>query len=102
MTGLEIPRVYLQCFYEMSFGKRPEEELYQIQKDPDCMVNLAGNPEYAEVMKQLSEQMESELIAQGDPRMLGEGDVFDRYPYRGRVFDYATGESGPLRSVKQP
>jgi N-sulfoglucosamine sulfohydrolase len=75
-------------YYEMSFGKRPEEELYQIVKDPDCMSNLAGNPEYAALKTQLREQMETELIAQADPRTLGQGDVFDRYKYEGKPFNY--------------
>jgi arylsulfatase A-like enzyme len=71
-------------YYEMSFGLRPEEELYQIQKDPHCMVNLAGNPEYEQVKARLKQQMTAELVAQEDPRMLGQGDVFDRYPYGGK------------------
>ena len=86
-------------FYEMSFGKRPEEELYQIRKDPDCMNNLAGNPEYAALKKQLREQMESELTAQGDPRTLGQGDVFDQYKYEGKPFNY---ESGKVIKQKKP
>jgi arylsulfatase A-like enzyme len=71
-------------YYELSFGLRPEEELYQIQKDPHCMVNLAGNPEYNTVMARLKAQMEAELVAQKDPRMLGRGDLFDHYPYLGK------------------
>ncbi|MEM9158468.1 MAG: sulfatase [Verrucomicrobiota bacterium] len=81
-------------FYEMSFGLRPEEELYLIQKDPDCVNNLAGNPEYEPVKARLRKQMEEELIAQGDPRMLGQGDIFDRYKYQGRQYNYETGEVG--------
>ena len=75
-------------FYEMCFGKRPEEELYQIRKDPDCMKNLANNPEYAAVKKQLRTQMEAELTQQGDPRTLGNGDVFEHYQYQGRKLKY--------------
>ena len=78
-------------FYEMSFGKRPEDELYQIQKDPDCMNNLAGNPEYAAVKRQLRARMEEGLTVQGDPRTLGNGNIFDTYPYKGKQFDYSTG-----------
>ncbi|MEN8703401.1 MAG: sulfatase [Polaribacter sp.] len=75
-------------YYEMSFGKRPEEELYNIIKDPHCMNNLALLAEYKEVCKKLRTQMEQELISQGDPRALGKGDVFDKYPYTGRGYDY--------------
>ncbi len=68
-------------FYEFAFGKRPAEELYNMEEDPDCVNNLADNPEYAEVKKQLWEQMEAELKQQGDPRILGKGEIFDYYPY---------------------
>jgi len=80
------------AFYEMSFGKRPEEELYQIANDPDCMKNLANNPEYKETKRRLRARMEQDLIDQGDPRMLGQGNVFDEYPYMGRKLDYTTGK----------
>ncbi|MDZ8117362.1 sulfatase family protein [Pontiella agarivorans] len=86
-------------FYEMSFGKRPEEELYQIRKDPNCMNNLAENPEYDALKKELRERMEKKLTAQGDPRTLGKGDIFDTYPYVGKPFDYETGE--PVKNKKK-
>jgi arylsulfatase A-like enzyme len=82
-------------YYELSFGKRPEEELYDIIKDPHCMNNLALLPEYKETCKSLRAQMEKELIAQGDPRTLGNGDVFDKYPYYGKGIDYKTGKRIP-------
>ena len=75
-------------YYEMSFGKRPEEELYQIRKDPDCMNNLATHPEYEATKKGLRKRMEADLTTQGDPRTLGRGDVFETYKYTGRPFNY--------------
>jgi N-sulfoglucosamine sulfohydrolase len=68
-------------FFDLSFGKRPEEELYDINKDPDCIVNLADDPEYLEIKSGLSQKMEAELIKQNDPRILGNGDIFDYYPH---------------------
>lgn len=79
-------------FHELCFGMRPEEELYDMQKDPHCINNLAGLPEYAKIKGELRVQMENELTAQGDPRMMGQGDVFDNYRYFGRQLDYKTGE----------
>jgi N-sulfoglucosamine sulfohydrolase len=67
-------------YFKMSFGKRPKEELYDVLNDPHCVNNLAGNPAYAAIKKRLWEQLESELIAQGDPRILGQGEIFDYYP----------------------
>jgi len=69
-------------FYELCFGKRPEEELYDIKKDPDCVRNLANDPEYAQMKEQLWTQLKTELTAQEDPRLLGKGDIFDFYPNR--------------------
>ncbi len=67
-------------FYQLSFGKRPEEELYDIRKDPDCVANLAGKTGYAQVQSELWRRLQSELTSQQDPRMLGQGDLFDFYP----------------------
>lgn len=67
-------------YYELCFGKRPAEELYDIQKDPDCINNLAEDPQYLKVKNILQKQMEDELRAQKDPRILGGGDIFDYYP----------------------
>ena len=87
-------------FFEMSFDKRPEHELYNIQKDPHCIDNLASLPKYAEQIKKLRTQMETELIAQGDPRTLGNGDVFDNYIYYGKRLDYNTGKHMPPLNYK--
>jgi arylsulfatase A-like enzyme len=66
-------------YWQWSFGKRPAEELYHIASDPACIENLAEDPEHADVKTALSEQMERELIEQGDPRMTG-GEPLDENP----------------------
>jgi uncharacterized sulfatase len=71
--------------YEAGFGKRPEEELFDVKKDPDCMNNLAENPQFATNKKQLKEQLMFTLKQQGDPRALGYGDVFESYPRFGSM-----------------
>ncbi len=68
-------------YWKLCFGKRPEYELYNVTTDPDCLINLANEPRYADVRQRLERQMVAELTAQGDPRMFGQGDIFDRYPY---------------------
>jgi uncharacterized sulfatase len=61
--------------------KRPSEELYDIVKDPGCMNNLAGIPEFESVRKQLSERLKSRLRETGDPRMTGpEPEIWETYP----------------------
>lgn len=67
-------------FYQMSFGKRPEEELYDMVKDSDCVHNLAGHADYKQIKSRLWSQLKAELTAQGDPRILGKGKIFDFYP----------------------
>lgn len=101
LTSLEEESAEYQ-FFQMSFGKRPEEELYQIEKDPNCMNNLASNPEYAAVKERLRKKMESDLTMQKDPRMLGLGDVFDAYPYVGKRLNYETsGFLPPVSNMKK-
>lgn len=67
--------------WQLAFGKRPPEELYDLRRDPDCLNNLAGNPTFSAQQARLKAQMERELKAQGDPRMFGQGDIFDKYEY---------------------
>jgi arylsulfatase A-like enzyme len=66
-------------FWQLNFGMRPADELYDLVADADCANNLAGDPAYAERLAELRERMEAELKAQGDPRMAGRGHFFDEY-----------------------
>jgi N-sulfoglucosamine sulfohydrolase len=68
-------------YWKWSFGKRPSEELYKISEDPECMQNLAESSEYSSIKSNLKSQLEEELRAQKDPRMLGNGQIFDEYVY---------------------
>ena len=67
--------------WELAFGRRPSEELYDLKQDPYCLTNLAQAPEHRQRAQRLREQMERELRDQKDPRMFGRGDVFDKYIY---------------------
>ena len=75
-------------FWEMAFGKRGAEELYNIEEDPACVRNLADDLEYAPAKERLAALLASRLTEQGDPRMSGEGDVFDAYPVATRWAGY--------------
>ena len=72
-----------EFYWQLSFGKRPAEELYDIREDPYCLKNLAGEETFASVRKRLREELQAELLRTGDPRIRGEGDVFERYEYVG-------------------
>lgn len=67
-------------FWQLNFGLRPAEELYDLRSDPECVRNRAQQPDLAGVKRRLQRRMERELRAQGDPRVLGQGHVFDEYP----------------------
>ena len=78
-------------YYRMSFGKRPAEELYRVDSDPDCVRNLAADPAHAEAKKSLRAELQQRLERDGDPRALGEAWVFDTYKYTGaRRHAYST------------
>ncbi|WP_215226429.1 sulfatase family protein [Echinicola shivajiensis] len=68
-------------FYQWSFGLRPSEELYNIKKDPFCINNLIGSEEDDKIAQFLKEELLKKLNEQGDPRMFGNGNIFDEYPY---------------------
>jgi arylsulfatase A-like enzyme len=74
-------------YWQLNFGMRPAEELYELASDRDCTLNLAGDARYASTSQLLRQRMEAELKAQGDPRMFGQGHLFDHYrPTAGEGF----------------
>jgi uncharacterized sulfatase len=68
-------------FYDYAFAKRPREELYAIATDPDQLRNLANIPAMAIVKESLREQLLQELKSTADPRVTGDGLLFDSHPY---------------------
>jgi arylsulfatase A-like enzyme len=66
--------------WHMCFGKRPGEELYNLRNDPDCLTNLADSEEHHLQREQLRQKLFQELADQGDPRMFGQGGVFEAEP----------------------
>jgi len=67
----------LKRYFDASFGKLPADMLFDLRRDPDCMTNLAATVSFTKLQKQLFD----ELKQQGDPRLLGNGHIFDEYPY---------------------
>jgi uncharacterized sulfatase len=67
--------------FELAFGKRPGEELYDLRRDPWQMNNLASDPDYSGRRNELAAKLAHELERTGDPRATGSGVAFDRYPY---------------------
>ena len=69
--------------FELNFGKRPAEELYDLSKDPHQINNVAGNPEYAAAQKTLRSEVEQWMRETADPRTDPHFDEWDNYPYFG-------------------
>lgn len=95
-------------YWEKCFGRHPREELYNIASDPECLINLAGIVSYQKLKDELKKILLDELFIQNDPRVKGNGDVFDKYPFddpidenyferymKGEIKKYQTGWVNP-------
>lgn len=92
-------------FYDLSLGKRQPDELYDINRDPECVNNLAGDLFYATKVAELRAQMVGLLQVEGDPRFAGKGAELEAYRYVGaRSKGYETWlkkqEQGPLAELE--
>jgi len=56
-------------YFELSFGKRPTEELYIVDSDPFNLVNEAENPEYASTMAKMRKELFIWMEATNDQRL---------------------------------
>ena len=72
-------------FFKLACGKRPAEELYDLQKDPHQLHNVASEPEYDEVKEKLRARLDRRLSQTGDPRANGDWEDVDAYPYYGHI-----------------
>jgi uncharacterized sulfatase len=67
-------------YFDLSMAKRPEHELYDINKDPYCLENLAEKYDYQVILEELKKELTKFLIETGDPRHVGpDPDVFENY-----------------------
>ena len=78
-------------FFVLAMAKRPPEELFDVTKDPGCLENLAENPEHEQTRKRLADKLEAYLRETGDPRVTGDGDVWESYK-----------RYSPIRQFPQP
>jgi len=51
------------------FHHRVPEELYDYENDPDGLVNLVGDPEYAGVLAELRQELANEMFVTRDPML---------------------------------
>ena len=69
--------------FELSFGKRPAEELHDRRKDPFQMHNLAADPAYRSAKQKMSDRLTAYLKGTGDPRGTSQPVLWDAWPYHG-------------------
>jgi N-sulfoglucosamine sulfohydrolase len=62
----------------LAFERRPREELYRIAEDPANLKNLAADPGHERVKQALGRRLDDYLARTGDPRALGQGELFER------------------------
>ncbi|MCX6952043.1 MAG: sulfatase [Verrucomicrobia bacterium] len=79
----EVVKILGGHFYDLSFGKRLPDELYDLQRDPQGVNNLAHDLAYGAKLAELRGRMQQLLKDDADPRILGEAAVFDTYAYVG-------------------
>ena len=61
----------IRRYYLMAFGRRPGEELYDMEKDPDQLHNIAADPAMSEIKQHLIWKLNAYLQQTGDPRQRG-------------------------------
>jgi N-sulfoglucosamine sulfohydrolase len=91
----------IKPLFELSFGKRHSEELYDLLVDPDYMNNVATEPDYQEVKKNLNEKLMSVLTEHEDPRVVESPPRFENPPYAGPVSKEYYEDPGYLPRVNQ-
>lgn len=70
-------------FFNIAFGRRAEEELFDLRTDADQAKNVAQEVAYETVRKELSARLMKVLKETGDPRVTGDGTTYDKPPFSG-------------------
>lgn len=68
-------------FAEWSLDKRPAEELYDLRKDPNQLVNVATDKQYAKILQTLKKELANWRSKTKDPVTDKGQDIFDTYPH---------------------
>jgi uncharacterized sulfatase len=66
-------------YFDLAFGKRSAEELYDVRKDPYQLQNLVRRVRYAKIKADLAARLKKYLVETKDPRAIGRGDELDNY-----------------------
>ena len=69
----------IRQYLDLAVGKRPEEELFDLEADPGCLNNLAMQDEHGSLVAELRDELDAYLRETGDPRAAGNGQIWDDY-----------------------
>ena len=73
----------VEPLFELGFGKRPREELYDLTTDPHYMNNVATDPAYANIRADLEARLLAHLASEDDPRLMEQPCRYEFEPYAG-------------------
>ena len=73
----------VEPLFKLAFGKRPREELYDLNADPDYLNNVASDPAWENVRAGLEKQLLTVLQQQQDPRLMEQPCRYEYEPYAG-------------------
>ena len=70
-------------FFRRAMEKRPAEELYDLDQDPEQLRNIVDDDAHASAKAELRAALDRWMIETADPRAAADDDRWDRYPYHG-------------------
>ncbi|MDZ7637346.1 MAG: sulfatase [Bryobacterales bacterium] len=82
--------------YELGFGKRPAEELYNVRSDPDQVKNLAGSAVANATLARYRDRLDNILRGDGDPRIEGKD------PWQAYIYHQTTGYGASMNRSATP
>lgn len=75
------PAIRIGTRIQAAYLKRPAEELYDLARDPDEVVNVAHDPAYAEIRTNLAARLKAMRVTTKDPWLSGQTDPYGHVGY---------------------
>ena len=72
-----------QEYYDLAFGRRQADELYDLSNDPEQINNVAGLSKYSVILDEMRSRLQEYTAETGDPSALGLDAPWNYYPYYG-------------------
>jgi hypothetical protein len=75
----------VQVLFQLGFGTRPQEELYDLRVDPHHMNDVAGDRAYGDIKEKLAATLMQVLRENHDPRVVESPCRFEHEPFAGTL-----------------